>query len=73
LGVVLDALDGVAYVLAFRLSRWAYPDSTMTAAAIGVPLRTLLSMIVFSLHSGRTPKWIAERRRALFPKYVCWE
>jgi hypothetical protein len=27
LGVVLDALAGVAYVLAFRLSGRAYPDS----------------------------------------------
>jgi hypothetical protein len=71
--VVLDALDGVAYVLAFRLSRQVYPDSAMTAAALGVPLWTFLSVIVFSQHSGRTPKWIAEEMRALFPKLVCWE
>ncbi len=68
LGIVFGAL----YVVATRPVPNAYADGLMTAAALGIPLWGLLSVVALPVFAGQTPQWNAEGMRLHFPGLVGW-
>ena len=70
LSVVLGGGIGAAYSATLRPTRGAYVDNLMAAAALGVPLWTLISIIALPLASGQMPEWSAAQMRQHFPMLV---
>jgi NADH dehydrogenase len=72
LGVALGTAVGLAYGLAVEQRAGGYLDSGMAAAALGVPLWAVLSVIILPLTAGEEPYWTSEGMRLAFPAFVGW-
>jgi NADH dehydrogenase len=72
LSVVIGAVIGAAYSATLRPTSGTYVDNLMAAAALGVPLWTIVSIIVLPLVSGQMPEWSSAQMRHLFPMLVGW-
>src|ERR1700745_431229 len=70
--VLLATLLGAAYSVSMSPTRDAYADNMMTAAALGVPLWALISVVAMPLVAGRVPEWGAQQMRTHFPALVGW-
>jgi NADH:ubiquinone reductase (H+-translocating) len=71
-GFVCGSILGAFYSLSMRSVRRGYGDNLMTAAAFGIPLWGLLSVIAGPLLAHRMPDWSAMGMRAHFPALVGW-
>jgi NADH:ubiquinone reductase (H+-translocating) len=65
--VTFDIAIGAAFSVSVRPTSGTYVDNLIAAAALGVPLWALISVLVLPLSSGQMPEWSAAQMRQHFP------
>ena len=70
--IVAGIVIGAAYSVSLRPTRGAYVDNLMAAAALGVPLWALVSVIALRITARQQPEWSAAQMRQDFPALVGW-
>jgi NADH dehydrogenase len=70
--VLVAVMVGAAFSASISPTRGAYVDNMLTAAALGIPLWALISVVAMPLLSGGVPDWSAEQMRSHFPALVGW-
>jgi NADH:ubiquinone reductase (H+-translocating) len=70
--VVVGILVGAAYAAGNRPARFAYVDNLMAAAALGLPLWGLVSVIAVPLLTRQASEWGAHQMRTHFPALMGW-
>jgi len=72
LSLILGAVVGACYSASLDATRDTYVDNLMGAAALGVPLWGLVTVIGIPVLSGHQPEWNAEQMRIQFPALIGW-
>ena len=72
LSLILGAVVGACYSASLDPTRDTYVDNLMGAAALGVPLWGLVTVIGIPVLSGHQPEWNAEQMRIQFPALIGW-
>src|SRR5215470_7301636 len=72
LNLILGAVVGACYSASLDPTRDTYVDNLMGAAALGVPLWGLVTVIGIPVLSGHQPEWNAEQMRSQFPALIGW-
>src|SRR5262252_1833669 len=72
LNPILGAVVGACYSASLDPTRDTYVDNLMGAAALGVPLWGLVTVIDIPVLSGHQPEWNAEQMRSQFPALIGW-
>jgi NADH dehydrogenase len=69
---VTGIVIGAAYSASLRPTQGAYVDNLMAAAALGVPLWAVVSVIALRFTGRQVPEWSATQMRQDFPALVGW-
>jgi NADH dehydrogenase len=70
--IVVGIVIGAAYSASLHPTRGAYVDNLMAAAALGVPLWAVVSVIALRFTGRQVPEWSAAQMRQDFPALVGW-
>src|SRR5688572_22736193 len=72
LGLLLGALVGVVFAIAYHPTDIAYLDAALAGATGGIPFWALLSVVVLPVLRGDGAQWELVEVQGLFSELVAW-